>query len=107
VSNEAVIDIAGNELTTIVFVAVAVQPEALVLVTVYVVVAEGDTVIELPVAPPGSQTKVAVPEADKVTESPMQMADTGDKILTLQAKRDFPVNNTRRKSRICLFIRFG
>ena len=44
--------------TVIVFVAVAVMPHASVTVTVYTVVAVGDTVAGEPVAPPGVHTMV-------------------------------------------------
>ena len=77
----------GNEFTTTVCVAVLTHPFALVTVTVYVVVALGDTVGE-PVKFPGCQVYVVPPVALNCDEPPKQIDDglafvvTDNKLLT-------------------------
>jgi len=52
---DVVVPVGGNGFTVIVFVAVVIQPVALVPVTVYVVVVDGVTITEVPVKLPGIQ----------------------------------------------------
>ncbi len=66
----------GNGFTTMVRVAVLVQPVAVVVpVTVYVVVAAGETVIATVVIPPGCQLYVLALLAVIVVEFPWQIVD--------------------------------
>ena len=64
----------GKVFTTIVCVPVVEQPFALVAVTVYVVVTDGFTVMEAPLAPPGCHTYVLAPEAVIVADCPKHIA---------------------------------
>jgi hypothetical protein len=63
----------GNELTVTVNVAVFVHPGPVEPVTVYVVVAEGLTVTEVPDKFPGIHVYVAAPEPVSVVLLPMQI----------------------------------
>jgi hypothetical protein len=70
------------------------------------VVVAGDTVIEFPVTLPGIHTKVALPEAVavKVRESPKQIEDVGEEMVTLQAIAVLPARTTSRKRRYFILI---
>lgn len=71
---EAEAETVGKLLTVINCVAVFVHPLPSVPVTVYVVVEEGVTLIELPVSDPGIQVYVLPPDAFKVTVLPLHEA---------------------------------
>jgi hypothetical protein len=78
-----VVPTVGRGLTIIVRVAVLVQPVAVVVpVTVYVVVATGDTVIAAVVIPPGCQLYVLALAAVMVVDPPIQMAEELTLVVT-------------------------
>jgi hypothetical protein len=69
----AVAETAGRGFTAIEIFPVAVQPFASVPVTVYVVVAEGESVTEVPLNDPGIHVYVAAPLPVNVVEAPVQI----------------------------------
>lgn len=74
--------VAAGELTVTVTVAVPVQPVAVVPVTVYVVVAEGDTVTEVPVRLPGCHVQLGAPVAVSVLVPPGHIVE-GDAVAVI------------------------
>jgi hypothetical protein len=82
VLNDALLLTVGRGLTVIVLVAIFVQPVALVPVTVYVVVAVGDTVTDDPDKLPGFQVYVAAPFAVSVVVPPEQIVLNDALLLT-------------------------
>jgi hypothetical protein len=63
----------GKGLTVIVAVSVSVQPFAVVIVTVYVVVTIGDTILPAVLAPLLQKYNIPPPDAVRVTDDPLQI----------------------------------
>jgi hypothetical protein len=72
----------GDGFTLITCVAVPLQP-LLVPVTVYVVIAVGETLTVAPVSEPGIHVYVVAPVAVMATELPLQMVVVGEDTLTV------------------------
>lgn len=83
VAGDADAETDGTEFTVNVTVELPVQPEAVVPVTLYIVVDVGDAVKEDPV-PPGLQVYVLPPVAEIVEELPEQ-TEAGDAVAVIAA----------------------